>query len=276
MTANSRPARSEPGHGSGGIGEPADSEGRLPDFLVIGAQKSATTSLYAYLRAHPDVRGASIPEPHFFAWAWHNGTDWYRDLFPPASDGGIVGEKSPLYLPHPRAPQRAASIVPRTRILAILRDPVDRAVSNYHHTAQRGREQREMRDAFAADEQLLGTAVDPEAFDDRDSDVNRHAYLRKGLYVEHLERWFEHYDRTHVLAIEQRQLTRAGGVGYRRVLDFLELEPRDPPSWERNTGSYETAVDPDLGARLATIFEPYNQRLFALLGVEWDWKRPRR
>src|SRR5436309_16134274 len=107
----------------------------LPDFIVIGAQKSGTGSLYAYLNGHPDVAGARVKEVHYFDLHYHRGVDWYLDQFPDeaAARPRCTGEASPYYLFHPHAPRRAFDLVPDARLIALLRDPVDRAISHYHH-----------------------------------------------------------------------------------------------------------------------------------------------
>src|SRR5215470_750369 len=119
----------------------------LPDFLIIGAQKAGTTSLYAYLTAHRDVRPAGRKEVHYFDLGFTAGAElgegWYRSMFPLrarlALDGRRTGrpvrtgEASPYYLFHPAAPQRAAALVPEARLLVLVRDPVERAWSHYRH-----------------------------------------------------------------------------------------------------------------------------------------------
>src|SRR5512145_282832 len=99
----------------------------LPDFVVIGAQTAGTTALYAYLRWHPGVTGPPWKEVSFFDRHWWRGEAWHRGQFPLRSGQRLVGEASPSYLCHPLAPGRARSLVPDAKLVALVRDPVDRA-----------------------------------------------------------------------------------------------------------------------------------------------------
>jgi hypothetical protein len=110
-----------------------------PTFLVIGAQKSGTTSLHAYLADHPAILCATPKEVHYFDQAYHRGDRWYLAHLPLAGRGiaararaGVapaVGEVTPAYLFTPLVPQRAHAFDPRLKLIAVLRDPVTRAYS---------------------------------------------------------------------------------------------------------------------------------------------------
>ena len=111
----------------------------MPDFMIIGTQRGGTTSLYNYLLAHPQIVAATKKEIHFFDKKFQRGIPWYRAQFPSliqsdmgetiGRQGVITGEASPYYLFHPHAPARAALVVPKTKLIVLLRNPVDRAES---------------------------------------------------------------------------------------------------------------------------------------------------
>jgi len=158
----------------------------LPDFLVIGAQKAGTTALYAYLRWHPGIAGPSWKEVSFFDRHWWRGEAWYRGQFPLRAGERLVGEASPSYLFHPLAPERARSLVPGAKLVALLRDPVDRAYSQYQHEVALGREPLSFEDALAAEEERTRgeaerLAADPRAFSRAWWD---HTYAARGRYAE--------------------------------------------------------------------------------------------
>ena len=143
----------------------------LPDFLIIGTQRGGTTSLYNYLVEHPGIGAASIKEVHFFDTPhFKQGLAWYRGHFPSAfqryyverslKHGFVTGEASPYYLFHPHAPKRVAGLMPQMKLIVMLRNPVDRAYSHYHHEVAGGHEKlATFEEAIACeDERLAGEA----------------------------------------------------------------------------------------------------------------------
>jgi hypothetical protein len=160
--------------------------GRLPTFLVIGAQKSATTSAIRTLGRHPSV--FALPrEVHFFDRHYDRGIDWYRQRFAGAGGRPVVGESSPSYMYVEPAAERIARHLPRAHLVAILRNPVDRAYSHYWHNRTRGREDLEFREAIAAEPDRLAAG---------DPDVRaRYSYLDRGRYLAQLRRMGEHFPR---------------------------------------------------------------------------------
>ena len=117
--------------------------GRLPDFVIIGAQRCGTSSLYSYLIEHPQIAPATRKELHYFDLNYAAGDEWYRSQFPQFPDTPfdgrltVTGEASPYYLFHPMAAERCASVVPDAKLIVMVRDPVERAYSHYHHERAR-------------------------------------------------------------------------------------------------------------------------------------------
>ena len=143
---------------------------RLPDFLIIGAIKAATTWLTWQLQQSAAVF-LPKPEPHYFSREYHRNIDWYRSIFANARPGQVVGEKTADYLAHPYAAARIAEVLPRARLLVQLRDPVDRAYSDYCMLFRRGSVTAEIADYL----------------DPRRAQFRR--FLENGLYHAHLTRW---------------------------------------------------------------------------------------
>ena len=100
----------------------------LPDFLGVGTQKGGTTYLYELLKRHPQVFLAKPKEQHFFSLHWQRGADWYRRQFASSEESQICGEITPYYLFHPEA-RANQSLVPNVKLIVLLRDPVERALS---------------------------------------------------------------------------------------------------------------------------------------------------
>jgi len=248
----------------------------LPDFVILGAQKSGTTTLYTQLARHPAVFPALRKEVHYFD-ASPRPIEWYRAFFPrrramearAANVGNAVtGEATPFYLFHPSAPARLRAAVPHARLLVVLRDPVERAVSGYHHAVRMGDETRPIDVALdPANAEVLADAA--QWYDDPACPARRRGYLPRGRYAEQLERWFAALSRDQVLVLETREL--GGGVALRKALEFLGLPPTAVGvASDRNVGAYD-APESAIEASLREYFAPHNDRLFALLGHRFDW-----
>ncbi len=252
----------------------ATARGRpLPDFLVIGAQKAGTTALYAYLRWHPGITGPSWKEVSFFDRHWWRGESWYRGHFPLRSRGRLVGEASPSYLFHPLAPERARAVVPDARLVALLRDPVDRAYSQYQHEVALGREPLSFEDALAAEEERTSGEVerllaDPRAFSRAWWD---HTYAARGLYAEQLERWLSVFPREQLLVVTTDELGERPAQAYASILAHLGAPPHSLDEYPRVFDRDYAPMRPETRAALQARFAEPNRRLEALLGRELGW-----
>ena len=164
---------------------------RVPDLLIAGAQKSGTTTLHSWLRDHPDVFMAAPKELHYFDRHYDKGPQWYADHFGAASQHQIAGEATPDYMYLASAVCRMASDLPSARLVVLLRDPIDRAYSHYHHSRSRGLEPLSFRQALAAEPERLRDAASlaPSHF----------SYVDRGRYAHQLHRLFDLYPREAVL-----------------------------------------------------------------------------
>jgi hypothetical protein len=237
--------------------------GALPNFVVIGGRKCGTTFLYHLLTQHPRVEPAAGKEVHFFNRSFDEGIEWYRRCFPTPrwKDGrrSITGEATPEYLTHPLAPKRMAEVIPQARLIALLRNPVDRAYSDYEQVVRLGRETRPL-------EEAMGYA----SLDDA-----RSGYLSRGIYVDHLLRWFEFFNDEHMLVLKSEDFFERPVNTLQGVLNFLDLPEWEPKVWElrykRNKGKYKQEIDPATRQRLEEYFEPHNRRLYEYLGIDFGW-----
>jgi hypothetical protein len=254
----------------------------LPDVVVVGAEKAGTSSLFKYLCSHPSFARPWKKEVRYFAYHYDRGPSWYRSHFPTrtelraagVADGtrALTGEATPSYLSHPFVPGRMAELVPDVRVVALLREPVARAIASYHHKVRLGYETRPIEQAFeecferTRREDPLTEWDDPWGFR-RQAD-----YVGRGEYASALAHWLESFDRSQLLIVETERLTRRGR-GFARVLDHLGLSAWEPERFiEYNTGSYEPAP-PSLYRALAEHYRPYNAELWDLLGEDWGWDR---
>lgn len=254
---------------------PEPDSGTLPDFVIVGAQKGGTAFLYHLLTRHPLVGPATYKEVHFFDRYFELGPEWYRWRFPQPREREdrttITGEATPYYLFHPLAPERMARVVPDVKLIALLRNPVDRAYSHYQMQVQRGTEKGTFEEALAAEGPRMG-----EGDGDWDSFEYRHfSYLSRGLYAEQLERWFRVFGKDRMLVLKSEDFFAQPAEVLRAVQRFLSLPERKPDASElgsgRHEGGYRTKMDPATRRRLKAHFEPHNERLYRLLGKDLGW-----
>ena len=184
----------------------------LPTFLVIGAQKSGTTSLFRYLQGHPDVFLPDWKEPGFFVeeQTWSRGIEWYEAQFAGARGAGAVGEASTTYTMFPfflGVPERIKGLLPDVRLIYVLRDPVARMRSAYIHALSSGAERRPIREA------LLESAT----------------YLAVSQYALQIEQYLEHFDRSRLLVVFSSELERQPATALDGIFEFLGVPAWTPP-----------------------------------------------
>ena len=190
-----------------------------PDFVIIGAQKGGTTSLYRYLTEHPDVGGATKKEVHFFDRSYHKGMDWYLAHFPERGESTVVGESSPSYLFHPDVPERVRRTLPHAKLIVLLRNPVDRAYSQYQMRLRRVGE-----DSFeeAVDEELARLPSNGEL---PGPEKGHHAFLPRGVYADQLQRWLAVFPREQFLVLHSEAFFTRPDAGLCGPLPFSACHP---------------------------------------------------
>ncbi len=247
---------------------------QLPAFLIIGTQKGGTTSLHEYLAEHPMVSPSTTKEVHYFDHSHHRGIGWYRAHFRPHSHPGeIAGESTPYYLFHPLVPELVARDLPDSKLIVILRNPIDRAFSHHNHERALGFEDLPFEDAIAREpERLRGEEerilADPRY---RSFSHQHHSYLARSRYAEQLERWLRHAERDRFLILSSEDLFGDPRAVLAETQRFLGLEPDAPDDLTaRNARSY-APIQADLRERLRAELEPHNRRLYELVGRDFGW-----
>lgn len=254
---------------------------RLPNVIIIGAQKSGTSSLFSYLVQHPQIRGSSRKEVHFFDGGslpgvdnFKKGSKWYRSHFPlnlePRETPTI--EATPSYLFVPSVPARISTLLPGVKLIAVLRDPVERAISHYFHEVRAGREKRPIMSALVEEDDLLAPIWKSENFQSRQ--FRSFSYKARGRYAEQLIRYFSFFSKDQILVFSSKELFEATDETLSRVFNFLgvadSIESIDD-QMPKNIGSNKTPVETSAREYLAEYFAPHNERLFEVLGKQLDW-----
>lgn len=237
----------------------------LPNFVIIGAMRSGTTTLYNLIGSTRAAIPAAKKEVHYFDNNFDRDLSWYRSHFCTirlrdrihAELGQPVacGEASPYYLYHRRVPSRMSKVLPDARLIAILRDPVERAYSHYWLVRRRGDETRHF------DEIVQAELANQAETGGRDVGSDEHqwlSYLERGLYVRQLARWLEHFDRNQLLVLRTSDLRDQPDAVLSSVAEHLGQEPRAvvPDGLElakrQNTGSY-----PPMSSNARTLLEDF-------------------
>jgi Sulfotransferase domain len=257
----------------------------LPQFVIIGAAKAGTTSLYEWLAQHPFVAPASQKEVHFFDYNYYRSEDWYRRHFPLESERAafarergrpfVTGEASPSYMSHYWAPQRLAKLLPTARLIVMLRNPVDRAYSQFQMSR---REEEEELASFTEAVAIEDQRLDPERARATSSPhynswpIGCWSYLMRSRYAEQLERWFAHFPRDQFHYVTLEGMADNPQRALNGVHRFLALPPhRYDELRPLHTASYD-AIAPADRARLTEYFRPHNARLYELLGTDFGWE----
>jgi hypothetical protein len=256
----------------------------LPDYLIIGAQRAGTTSLHRYLVQHPGVRTMLRTKGvHFFDTNYGRGLAWYASRFPTrlyawtvARRHGVTlrtGEASPYYLFHPHVPARVAEHLPRVKLIALLRDPVQRAYSHYQHEVARGFETLSFEEAIEAEPaRLTGETKRLAAEPLYNSFAHQHhSYLARGRYHEQLAAWRARFPDEQLLVLSSERFFREPDATFRRVLEFLELPAFTPDAYERHNAHDYRQMGAGVRQRLVEHFREPNRRLYESLGEDLGW-----
>lgn len=247
----------------------------LPTTLIVGAQKAGTTQLYSYLVTHPRCFEAAKKEVDYFSKHPERSVQWYRSRFPLSfrvtRKRGQVMEASPSYLPTPSALRRMKQVLPKARVIVILRDPVSRAFSHYQHRKTRHLESRSFRECVA--EELRENGFPPQFGVALSQDAAPMlGYVARGYYALQIELLLKLYARNRVLLIDSADLFRDTNATCNRVFDFLGLDECDvQPTKVYNRGVYQEKIDPWVAEQLREHYRPYDQLLSALLGQDFAW-----
>jgi hypothetical protein len=255
----------------------------LPDYIILGTQRGGTTSLYNYLAGHPKILPGFLKETHFFDRYYKWGLGWYRANFPfrqvtKTSNSGLThtyltGEGTPYYLFHPHIPNRVKQAVPNARLIVLLRNPIDRAYSHYHHMVKNGLESLTFEKAIERELEIMpGEAL--KVLDNENYlsfAYQNYSYLSRGIYIHQLINWHKLFNREQILVLKSETLFDDPPSILGRTLDFLQLPRWEPSGFEKyNLAHYEPMND--LTQRmLAKYFLPYNLQLYEYLGEDFGW-----
>lgn len=238
---------------------------RLPNFLIIGASRSGTTSLFFNLIKHPCISGPKYnkKELHFFDSGVRKGLNWYNDCFPEREENMVHLEATPNYFHSQNAPQEIKRLMPDIRFIVMLRNPIDRTWSDFWTS----REKR--RGEFEAQELTNSQAI----------------FVEKSVYVEYLKKWLECFARDKFLILKSEEFFQDERAVIKECFRWMNLDPIEIDELiYSGGGKYEElfkpqksriipSIPPNIFFWLKKYYKPHNEELYSFLGRNFEWEK---
>jgi len=274
----------------------------LPSFLILGGSRSGNTSLFAHLIEHPNIMPGSLKAFFFFQNITNNTTSFYRSQFPIKRKNLITCDSTSSYFVHPLIPARVHKLLPLVKLIVVLRNPVERAYSEFHYRVMIGEQITEnFEDVIKSELKRIEIGKNnPEL---KIENTNYHqfsfSHLRHGLYAQHLEKWLKFFPKEQLLILHAKDLYDNLDNIIAETFEFLNLpkyqvENRIEKSKIdkiRPLGGHEHNIYKNIDSKTRTLFSvqnypemksdtrkflqdffrPYNEKLFKMIGKRFDW-----
>jgi len=258
----------------------------LPSFLIVGAERCGTTSMFHVVRQHPVVFSGTLPrkEVHYFDHKYGHGLGWYQCHFPLtartrlATRGAgrpVAFEATANYMFHPLAPERIHRDLPGVRLLVMVRDPVERAYSAHAHQLGFGFETEPFERALELEDARLEGEAERLAADPAYHSFNHdhYTYRARGYYADQLEKLAAIFGRDRIHVVDSGEFFDSPGPVYDEVLEFLRLPHLGYPAFTPQNARPRSPMPDAVRAALEEHFRPHDERLIAWLGHEPSWRR---
>ena len=256
----------------------------LPDYIIIGAAKSGTTSLYEYMIKNPRIEPAITKQIHYFDKYFSRGSNWYKTTFPKKSKKNKIlkefgefqtGEATPMYMEHPLAPKRVHDLIPNVKLIVLLRNPVERAYSRYNMELKNNNENLTFEETIEQEPERLEGEFEKMKNDENyfSHSYDAHAYVTTGIYADQLERWFEYFPREQFLIIKSEDFFEQPNKIMNKVFDFLQISIFKQDKFEKFREGNYPSMKPETREKLVEFFKPHNKRLYELLGIDFGWDK---
>jgi len=251
----------------------------LPNFFVIGAGRTGTTSLFHYLFQHPSITKSAYDELGFFDVNYHLGLNWYRSLFPSVltkifvklkTKAFLTYDVTPSYVRRPWVAKRIHDMFPSTKLIVVLRNPVDKSYSQYYNSAKRG-ENRTFEQVVKEDMDNILKWKTKLKDDNYFATAVENSILARGFYAEQLPVWFDLFSKNQIMIIQSEKLSSDTKNVMNDVFQFLGLPIFDIPNTKKVNVSQYSKMNPETRELLINFFKPYNEKLFGLLGKKFNW-----
>ena len=246
----------------------------LPNFIIIGTVRSGSTSLYYNICEHPSILSADYDEIGFFDSNYQLGINWYRSMFPTQkkmaelkekTGFAITGEDTPFYFWKKEAAKRILEDLPDVKIIAIFRNPIDRAYSNYNLGVRANTENLTFEDAIDEEMKFLSKHSFRETID------RRRSYLTKGIYDEQIRPWFEVFTKEQVHILSTDNMEKDPKNVLQKIFRFLEIPDYDIQNPQRKKKAEYEKMSPEIRKKLLEFYRPHNEKFFHTIGKKFEW-----
>ena len=252
----------------------------LPDFIIIGSMKCGTTSLYYDICEHPCASPAAYDEIGFFDSNFHLGLNWYRSMFPTKrriedirrKEGvAITGEDTPFYFWNPVAAKRIQKLLPNIKLITILRNPIDRAYSEYQDVVSSESNSPSF-ETFIENE-INTRRKDSSLITEENFEIfnQKNSYLLKGIYVDQLKIWAGLFPKEQIFTLSTENLNSEPITALESVFQYLNLPDYKIKNTQRQKQKKYVPMNSQTRKILIEFFKPHNERLFKFIGKKFDW-----
>jgi hypothetical protein len=254
----------------------------IPDFLVIGAKRCGTTSLYQHLPEHPCISKSPHDNMGFFNDNFHLGVNWYKSFFPTTFTRKKIKSKfgnflafdvTTKYMEEESTANNVYQTKPNMKIIIILRNPVDRAYSQYHLSVRQTAERRSFEDVVEENMNRLNKESHEHYKIKPKFSAKEDNYLKKGLYALQLRYWLKIFPRENILIVSTEEFESNQQIIYNKIFEFLNISKFEVKNTKKMQKGNYPPIKSETRNLLLDYFRPHNHELFELINMEFDWDK---
>lgn len=238
----------------------------LPRLIGLGTQKGGTSTLNNMLKLHKKFYLPNTKEIHYFTKNWDQSIEWYKKHYENSNLDKINVDITPYYLFYPKAAIRMKEVVPNAKLIVLLRDPVERTISQYYHAKRLGFETLSIMDAIVEEEHRIRNNYD--------YSHQRHSYIGRSRYIEQLHEYEQWFKKDQFLIIKSEDYFKNPREVWRKIEELMDLEHQEFPNVIKraNAGKGESLlVDNKVRGYLRNLLKQTAQEVEKKYGISWGW-----
>jgi len=259
----------------------------FPHFIIIGVGRAGTTALYSYLIQHPSIHPALADDEklasdiHFFEYMESDSISWYKSHFPillpklnSQKHPKITGEFTSTYFYHSDVPERIYQLLPKVKLIVILRNPIDKIYSTYYQQFRYGEVSTSFEETIDAELrriEILEGNPDLRSQHPGFSNFVSQNILRHGIYADYFINWFELFNKKQILILNADDLKKNTENTLQQVFEFLGVENHTIENLSHISARKYPKLSDITRKKLIEFYKPHNERLNKLLQRNFEW-----